>query len=92
MTRDLFGFADVLAVHPVHGTLAVQATSRSHARDRAQKVVDCADALQCSLSGWEIEVWGWDYLPSGYPRLRRLLVTTSPVSGNLISFPRKGQP
>jgi hypothetical protein len=58
---DLFGFCDVLAIHPGRGVLYVQATSYSNANARLNKMRDktlgaCEMALFC---GGKIEIHGW---------------------------------
>lgn len=62
VTKDLFGFADILAIHPEKGTLLVQTTSDSHLADRLKKVQ--AEPLHKTWllagRGWHrIEVHGW---------------------------------
>jgi hypothetical protein len=59
--KDLFRFADILAMHPEWGHLYVQATTGSHVNARLQKMLDFAedqieDALAC---GARVEVHGW---------------------------------
>ena len=57
---DLFGFGDVLAVHP-EGILLIQATTQANAASRVTKITqECAQAaLDWIEAGGEIEVWGW---------------------------------
>jgi hypothetical protein len=58
--QDLFGFADILAVHPGRGiTLAVQTTSGSNVSARRTKLTACANVATCLKAGWLIHVHGW---------------------------------
>lgn len=58
--RDLFGFADVLAVHPRDKVfLLVQVTTVGHVADRLKKA-KAVPALRTWLAaGGRFEVWGW---------------------------------
>jgi len=65
-TRDLFGFADIVALKPGHcGVLAVQATTGPHLAERVAKVVGEPRAglwRSCSnmiiVVGWAMSAWG----------------------------------
>lgn len=60
--QDLFGFIDVLAIHPERGTLAIQATSGSNLSKRVAKIRAEANALIWLHAGrgyHQIEVWAW---------------------------------
>lgn len=71
VTKDAFGFGDVLAAHPMYGTLLVQATSRPNVNARITKATraDGADGvrpnpIRLNLLTWlraggRFEVWGW---------------------------------
>lgn len=59
--NDLFGFADVLAVHPDRGHLYVQVTSGSHVNNRLEKLREnfgnqIADIIS---AGGRVEIHGW---------------------------------
>jgi len=57
--QDFLGFADVLAIRPGDGILAVQCTTSSHASNRlhkAQQLPALRTWLEC---GFRFEVWGW---------------------------------
>jgi hypothetical protein len=59
--RDLFAFADILAMHPQWGHLYVQATSGSNANARLNKMREWSprtieDAVKC---GAVVEIHGW---------------------------------
>lgn len=49
VTRDAFGFGDILACKPDCGVLLVQATSRSHVNARIKKAID-SDIVGSSVS------------------------------------------
>lgn len=60
--QDLFGFCDVLAIHPQWGTLAIQATSATNFSGRRKKVCQEPRARLFLLAGrghHRVEVWGW---------------------------------
>jgi hypothetical protein len=58
--RDLFGVADVLAVHPRDQLiLLVQATTAAHVADRLRRVQERPELAVLLRSGLAVEVWGW---------------------------------
>src|SRR6266496_194493 len=58
--RDLFGFGDIVAVHPaLPGALIVQATSRPHVADRLTKARSRPELAVWLRAGGRFEVWGW---------------------------------
>jgi hypothetical protein len=59
--NDLFGFADVLAVHPVHGHLYVQVTSGTNVNARLNKMrLEAKEVIEALLeTGARVEVHGW---------------------------------
>jgi hypothetical protein len=60
ITRDLFGWIDLLAVHPEHGILGVQVTSGPNLAARVKKARTVAGPLTaCLLSGMKLVVHGW---------------------------------
>ena len=64
VTHDWLGAADVVAVHPDHGVLAVQATSRTNVSARVRKLEAAEEVLQVLRQcGVAIQVWGWDEKP-----------------------------
>jgi hypothetical protein len=72
--RDLFGLADVLAVHPRDRlVLLVQATTLAHVADRLERVRSRPEAALLLRAGVGIEVWGW-YERGGRWRPRRVAV------------------
>jgi hypothetical protein len=59
--RDLFGFADIIAVHPVERVfLLVQATSRSNISARLNKAKSLRTLSDWLRAGGRFEVWGWE--------------------------------
>jgi hypothetical protein len=60
VSRDLFGIADVLAVHPEQGiVLLVQATTADHFANRLRRVQEQSVLPSLLAAGVRIEVWGW---------------------------------
>jgi hypothetical protein len=59
--NDLFGFADVLAVHPKKGHLYVQVTSGTNVNARLNKMRDESKEVIEALieTGARVEVHGW---------------------------------
>lgn len=58
--RDLFGFCDILALHPDWGHLYVQTTSGSHVNARLDKLREFPDVIEdVLLSGSRVEIHGW---------------------------------
>jgi hypothetical protein len=59
-TRDLFGIADILGVHPEERIiLLVQTTSRDHLADRLRRVRACPALPLLLAAGMQVELWGW---------------------------------
>lgn len=58
--KDLFGFIDILGVHPDTGeVLAVQSTSHSNVSARVRKITDHENLPIVRLAGWTLHVHGW---------------------------------
>jgi hypothetical protein len=57
--QDLFGFADLLCLHPQKGIMAVQTTSRSHTSARIDKIRQEPRAHMFLAAGGKIIVHGW---------------------------------
>lgn len=71
--RDLFGFADILAIKPGE-ILAVQATDATNVAHRVKKV-EALDSLQAWWDGGgRFEIWGWTKGKRGDEALRRVIV------------------
>src|SRR5262245_35086 len=69
---DLFGIADVLAVHPrERSVLLVRCTSDGHVADRVKQVQVRSELAVLLAAGVAIEVWGWS-CRAGRWHLRRV--------------------
>lgn len=55
--KDLFGFADLLAVRPGQ-TLAVQVCCPGDVPKHLQKLIKIPALKACLAAGWAVEVWG----------------------------------
>lgn len=65
--QDLFGFADIVAIHPQQqGVLAVQSTSFPNRLARLRKVCAEPRALIWVQAGNAIEIHGWRKESSGW--------------------------
>lgn len=74
--QDLFGFADVLAVHPQdRAFLLVQATSASNVASRLTKAKSKPELRDWLRAGGTFEVWGW-FQRDGHWQVRRVAVQT----------------
>jgi hypothetical protein len=72
--RDLFGVADVLAIHPRdRQVLLVQATTAGHVPDRLRRVLGRPETPQLLRAGIAVEVWGW-YERNGRWHVKRVAV------------------
>ncbi len=56
---DLYGCIDVLAAHPEHGILGVQATTTSNAAARAAKAIAAPSLAVWLAAGGGFQIWGW---------------------------------
>ena len=60
--KDLFGFADVIAMSPTQGTLLVQVTSGTHVNERIRKMRDeCPEQVEAAIAtpNVSVVVHGW---------------------------------
>jgi hypothetical protein len=58
--RDMFGWIDLLAVHPQHGILGIQVTSGANLNARIKKARTVAGPLTaCLLAGMKLVAHGW---------------------------------
>lgn len=57
--QDLWGFADVLAVMPMRGIVAIQTTTGDHVAERKAKIEAEPRAKMVLLSGVQVWVIGW---------------------------------
>ncbi len=54
--NDLFGFIDLVAIHPVRGIVGVQATTGNHHGERRNKILALPAALAWIAAGGIIEI------------------------------------
>jgi hypothetical protein len=60
VSRDLFGIADVLAIHPEQGiVLLVQATTADHFANRLRRVQGQLMLPALLAAGVRVEIWAW---------------------------------
>jgi hypothetical protein len=86
--RDLFGFADVLAVHPRDGIIMlVQATSVDHVAHRLTKAKRRPELLAWLKAGGRFTVHGW-YEREGKWRVREVEVTGADLADVCLEAPR----
>jgi hypothetical protein len=86
--RDLFGFADVLAVHPRDRLfLLVQVTTAGHLAHRLAKAKIRPELAVWLRAGGGFEVHGW-VQRGGRWRLRRVEVRGQDLADVLLSAPR----
>jgi hypothetical protein len=72
--RDLFGFADVVAVRRGEpGAPAVQATTRAHVADQLRRCQARPELRTWLAAGNRFEVWGWQ-LYAGRRQVHRVAV------------------
>jgi hypothetical protein len=74
ITRDLFGFIDLIAVRGDE-TLAVQVTSSSNVAARIHKIAEHENLPAVRAAGWRIIVHGWRKNAAGRWTLREIDVS-----------------
>ena len=90
--KDLFGFIDLVALHPMRlGLLAIQTTSGSNVSARVKKIAENKASLLWLRCGNRIHVHGWRTLKKGkarrwYPLIYDMRLTTKGVFTEDISF------
>jgi hypothetical protein len=85
--RDLFGFADVLAVHPRDRLfLLVQATTADHSAGRLTKARARPELLTWLKAGGRFEVHGWTRR-AGRWRVKVVAVVTEDLAGMIPAEP-----
>lgn len=76
--QDLYGWIDIIAVHPVFGILGVQTTTQANAAARLEKARGNAALVAWVTAGGKLAVHGWrklkgrwqvDARPVGIPEL-----------------------
>lgn len=75
--HDLGGFIDLIALHPIDGTIGIQATSHDHHAERVRKVVNSPEAWPWLLAGNRIWVISWGDRADGTEYSRRTEITTT---------------
>ena len=87
--RDLFGFADVLAVHARDRLfLLVQSTTAGHVAHRLQKAKGRPELLAWLKAGGGFEVHGWDKR-EGRWTCRRVAVRADDLATVALTRPRR---
>jgi hypothetical protein len=90
--RDFLGIADVLAVRRGEpGTLAVQATSLAHVRDRLERVRHRHELAAWLAAGNRLEIWGW-YRHGRAWQVKRVAVRGEDLADVVLSAPRRRRP
>lgn len=74
ITQDLFGFVDLLALHPDGTTIAVQTCARGDMSKRIAKIADSEHLPAVRRCNWRIVVHGWDK-HEGKPRVKEIDVS-----------------
>jgi hypothetical protein len=90
--RDFLGFADVLAVRRGEpGTLAVQATTLAHVRDRLDRCRSRPELVAWLAAGNRLEVWGW-FKSAGRWKVKRVEVRGEVLADVVLLAPRSRRP
>jgi hypothetical protein len=76
ITRDLFGFADIVAISPSRGFLAVQATGGGNGPARVRKIKAEPRAAIWLATGGRIQVWDWRKTKASASRLPHVTEVT----------------
>jgi hypothetical protein len=92
-SRDFLGIADVLAVRRGEpGTLAIQATTLAHVRDRLDRCRSRPELAAWLAAGNRLEVWGWFKNPAGRWKVKRVAVRAQDLADVVLSAPRRRRP
>lgn len=57
--RDLFGFIDILCLHPERRVVVVQTTTASNMASRRRKILAHENLEIVQAQGWRVELHGW---------------------------------
>jgi hypothetical protein len=86
---DLFGFADLIAVHRVEpGVLLLQATTRTNVSARLAKAKSKPELAVWLRNGGRFQVWGW-YLAAGRWQVKRVEVRGDDLRDVVHEAPRQ---
>jgi hypothetical protein len=89
---DLFGFADLLAVHRAEpGVLLVQATTLSNLPARVKKARGRPELAVWLRNGGRVEFWGW-YERGGRWRVKRVGIRAQDLAAVVLEAPRRRKP
>jgi hypothetical protein len=92
LRRDLFGFADVLAVHPRDGLfLLVQTTTAGHLAHRLAKAKGRPELVAWLRAGGRFEVHGWAER-AGRWEVRRVEVRGEDLADVVLCAPPRRRP
>lgn len=64
VTKDLFGFIDIVALTVDGETIAIQATSAANVAARRTKIAESENLPVVLAAGWRVWVMGWDHRPA----------------------------
>jgi hypothetical protein len=86
--KDLFGVADVLAVHPRDRLfLLVQATTADHVAHRLRKTRARPELALWLKAGGRFEVWGW-FKRAGRWKVKRVEIRAEDLAEVVLCAPR----
>ena len=91
--KDLYGCIDVLAAHPTHGILGVQATSDNggNMSARIHKALQEPRLAVWLAAGGQFEVWAWGKRGArGKPKLWRVRRSRAWLHAGVVSFTALG--
>lgn len=77
--KDLFGWIDILAVHPSGDIIGVQTTSSSNVSARVKKAKGKRELLSCLRAGMRLVVQGWRKGVRGVDGLREVEICQDDV-------------
>jgi hypothetical protein len=87
--RDLFGVADLVAIHPRDKlVMLIQATTAAHVPDRLRRIQARPELPALLRAGLGIEVWGWHQVGDRW-RVRRVQVQAEDLQGVPLTPPRR---
>lgn len=85
--QDLFGWIDIVGVHPMHkGVLGVQTTTGDHVGERIEKARGNPALIAWCLAGGTLAVHGWRKL-KGRWEVRQIPVTTVDLCAGVVPWP-----